>query len=578
MSKSENAIQMRPTKPKVFIYVRQSSGPEENSNSIEIQKQNCLALCENKYEVVAVFEDPNRSGRLYPVGLEDTAKCDPAFSEWYNSQHKERRFRKGFGEMFARLEEVSYVVVDDLTRLARPVRGSFLQNIIQFQFMQQHITILSVKEGKVDYQDFGNRLLIDVQTSITDNQLAIQRKKSMDSMRLIKDDGYYPTMPRMFGVRYLGNRKVTVDKECAECIRFIYGEILKFRPYNAIVADVNQKYGRLFKGTCHPSTFRHIATQIFYAGYMHDSKGNRIPAKQMQGQEVISLDTWENVQGILNQKRGDGPRARFRTHPFTGLLYCGKCGARLVNGFDNDKEYYYCAAGSNSRREQECRESRININLKRESEFYIGLRECLSPLLLLALYKYLDDERMTKREMARLAEYEQEKKMMESRLSDGLLLFTEAGLPRHKLAALAQKCQTRIDQLEERIAELSIARRTEAERKRFHDLCIGKFEELLTGKIEDSVYNMLLPKAIKRIDVFRDHLDLKTPYGPFTLKRYMIGKFRNMPKYRWEKVLKDEKLDGGNLENCIFKITYIYNKENKKVLNVDFKNLIIYEA
>lgn len=388
---------MKILKKKAVIYARQSSGREEESESIEMQKQHCMEMAEaHQLEVVGIYEDSNCSGRLYPTGLEELEKQDIAMKKWYRTHTTDKRGRPGLGKVLEVLHNISYVIVDDLTRLARPVPGSFLQNVIQQRLVENHVKVLTVKDGVVDYEDFCDRLMSDIQSSITDNQIRIQGQKSKDALRKLRDDGIIPTMPKMFGIKYLGNKEVRVDEKCAECIRYIYDEILKCRSYNAITADVNEKYGDLFVGTCHPSTFKHIATQPFYCGYMYDSNHNLIPAKQMAGKEIISYDVWQNVQNILKLKRGANPRAQFRQHPFTGLLYCGNCGAKLVSGFDNGKEFYYCAAGSNSRRNEDCRNARININLVRPSDLYVGLKNSITPVLLLALFKYLDEQQMTK--------------------------------------------------------------------------------------------------------------------------------------------------------------------------------------
>ena len=426
--------EMKILRYKAFIYARQSSGKEEQSESIEMQKQNCMELAaEHQLEVIDIFEDPNSSGRLYPSNMESLARQDLAFIKWYKGQSREKEFRVGLGRMFPRLGEVSFILVDDLTRLARPVAGSFLQNVIQQQLVDRHVKILTVKDGEVDLSDFCDRLMADIQASINDNQLRIQRKKAMDAMHKLKDEGIYPTMPKMFGIRYLGKKIIEVDQESAECIRYIYDEILKCRPYNAIMGEVNARYGHLFKGTCYPSTLKHIATQPFYCGYMHDTHGNLIQAKQMHGKEIISYDKWRNVQNILANKRAAYPRAQFRSHPFTGLLYCGACGARLVSGFDNGKEFYYCATGSIAKHNPSCKASRININLVRGNCDYLGLKDCLAPLLLLPLYRYLEDKELTMCELRNLARYENQIAEQENKLAKVVVSFVEAGIPQAML-------------------------------------------------------------------------------------------------------------------------------------------------
>jgi len=163
---------------KAIVYVRQSSGKEEESESLELQKQHCLELAGQKnLDVTGIFEDPNSSGRLYPAGEESLAKHDTAFQQWRKRQTSEKSYRIGLGNAFKQLAGNSYIIVDDLTRLARPVSGSFLQNFIQQQLVANHVKILTVKDGEVNYEDFCDRLMSDIQSTITDNQIRSLRMR-----------------------------------------------------------------------------------------------------------------------------------------------------------------------------------------------------------------------------------------------------------------------------------------------------------------------------------------------------------------------------------------------------------------
>ena len=567
---------MATTKYKAFIYARQSSGKEEQSESIEMQKQNCMELAaEHQLEVIDIFEDPNSSGRLYPSNMESLARQDLAFIKWYKGQSREKEFRVGLGRMFPRLSEVSFILVDDLTRLARPVAGSFLQNVIQQQLVDRHVKILTVKDGEVDLSDFCDRLMADIQASINDNQLRIQRKKAMDAMHKLKDEGIYPTMPKMFGIRYLGKKIIEVDQESAECIRYIYDEILKCRPYNAIMGEVNARYGHLFKGTCYPSTLKHIATQPFYCGYMHDTHGNLIQARQMHGKEIISYDKWRNVQNILANKRAAYPRAQFRSHPFTGLLYCGACGARLVSGFDNGKEFYYCATGANSRHDPGCRKSRININLVRASCNSLGLKAGITPLLLLTLYRYLEDKEQTARELRNLAKYEAQMAVQEDKLAQVASFFVEADIPGAMLKRVMDKVAAKVKGFERKIAELRLMANSGVDCELFSKLSQGGFLKIFNGTLDEGTFELLLRMAIQRIDVFEDHLDILTIYGKFTLDRFMDRQFRNMPRFKATKISTWE--NESDLSKCVYEITYVYGDGGQRRLNVDFGKVKIFE-
>jgi len=562
---------------KAIVYVRQSSGKEEESESIELQKRHCLELAaQRNLEVTGVFEDANSSGRLYPSGEESLARHDKSFQDWRRRQTTEKNYRPGLGEAFQKLAGNDYIIVDDLTRLARPVSGSFLQSLIQQKLVENHVRVLTVKDGEVNYEDFGDRLMSDIQSTITDNQIRIQTQKSRDAMRKLRDDGIYPNMPKMFGIEYLGNHQVRVKPEYAGCIRFIFDEVLKCRPYNAIIADLNASFLGLFPGKCcHPSTFKHIVKQPFYCGYMYNSDGNLIPARQMQGQEVITYDVWRNAQEIINRKRGANPRAQFRPHPFTGLMCCGACGSRMVSGFDSGKEFYYCRSGSDALKDAECRGARANINLVRPSEDYTGLKESIRPLLVLGLYKYLDDKEMSKSEMAKVATYESQLAEQQTRLEKGMEIFLQSGLSEADVKKAAAKGKAKIDELRAKVAAIKILAKSDPAREKFYELCNGKFEELLNGVISDGDFELLLRKSVKRIVAFADHMDIETVYGDFRLDRVMVRQYRNFPKFTWRKVSRSD--NEKDLSKCVIEVTYIYDKNKTSILNVDFGKMKIYQ-
>ena len=99
---------------KALIYARQSSGKEEESESIAMQISHCRELAQkNNIKVLEIFEDANSSGRLYPAGSESIAEQDRVFISWYKRQSAERQYRAGLGDLLNSLPLVDYVIVDD---------------------------------------------------------------------------------------------------------------------------------------------------------------------------------------------------------------------------------------------------------------------------------------------------------------------------------------------------------------------------------------------------------------------------------------------------------------------------------
>ena len=71
---------MAKKKISAIIYARQSSGSDEQSDSVDTQEANCMEYCKRMgYEVKLVAHDLNTSGRTYPISGASVAEQDLAF-------------------------------------------------------------------------------------------------------------------------------------------------------------------------------------------------------------------------------------------------------------------------------------------------------------------------------------------------------------------------------------------------------------------------------------------------------------------------------------------------------------------
>ena len=101
--------------------------------------------------------------------------------------------------------------------------------------------------------------------------------------------------------------------------------------------------------------------------------------KNNQGEAVITLDTFLQVQTIMAQRRLKrfhlSPKAAHRHWmPLSGMLFCGNCGSRLTVGITRNRIYYRCpniALHKNSL----CAPSRIAESITRYH--VIGLKEAV---------------------------------------------------------------------------------------------------------------------------------------------------------------------------------------------------------
>jgi hypothetical protein len=271
-------------------------------------------------------------------------------------------------------------------------------------------------------------------------------------------------------------------------------EIRRRRPFNDIIREINIRYRHLFHNVCYASTFRHIAEQPFYAGYMVDPDGRLIEARQMEGKAILTFDEWQEAQSIIAERRAGSTHDTCRDLPFSGLLYCGNCGARLVAGNDHGKLYYFCRTGTQILRNELCRQSRVNVTLVRKSSHCLGLGDAILPLILLGRFceKGEDDKKLQELKELRFELMPREQKLTWRRL----------------------------------------------QRK----------------ELTDEEYRYYLRKSILQIKSYYDRVEITTCYGTFLLHRTLSLGNRNFPCYRL-RVSGDE---SKKIYECNYCLTYQY--------------------
>lgn len=364
---------------KAVIYARQSSGSESASESIEVQIRNCMALAEKmNLELIEVFHDHNVSGKTYPAGFEGIAEQDQAFLSWYANQTGYKKFRGGLGGLLQKIENADFLIVDEMTRLYRPLKNSFLESFINQKLIANNVQILQVKGGALDLSSFDQHLITMLKNQINDEQIAKQRQKSIEVMAKIRDEGILPTGPKAWGLDYdKQTKKISMTAEKAEVIHFIFENILNNTPYNQIIRTLNEKFSVVFNKKFWMSSFYSIAKNPIYCGYQFNSNGELIKNRQWDG--IISYRLFETVQKIMQKKRMSENKHHKTSRsnrflPLSGYIFCGNCGSRLIAGVCRDKVYYRCP-NTYLQYETPCSHSRITESINHRS--IVGLKEAV---------------------------------------------------------------------------------------------------------------------------------------------------------------------------------------------------------
>ena len=543
---------------KAVIYARQSSGADDYSESIERQKENCRKLAEKEnLEVIGVFQDLNTSGKTYPAGAEDLAEKDNAFQVWFDNQTGSKKYRAGLAKALKQLETADFLIVDDITRLYRPVRGSYLENFINNQITGNGVKILQCKGGKMDLSQFDENLVNTIRAMINDEQIANGKAKSKQQLKARRDSGLFANGGgKAFGTCYNPQTgKIEVKADYIPVIQYVFNSIAGYVPTMQILRDLNAKFPGQVKKVYYQSHIHNIARNPVYCGFMRNTEGELIENRQIVN-PCIDFAMFSKVQKIMQERTTGKRKSKYNWLPFSGLLYCGECGSKLMVNCDRGNMVYSCQISSNAGKKT-CSGSRINIQVKK-NDFYTGLYDCVKPLLVLSLFDLMDEKEKAETAIADLEKLEVEKANLESKKEKLTGLFISGLLTADDLEKNLKSIKARLNEIAEK--RINCRNNNPDETTRHFNSLYKRFqaESFLHDELDRAVYENCLKTAIKRINVYFDRIEVETIFGNVSIPRIFWKNKRNLP-------VSEMVINGKENLSCI--ITY---KTGKKGVLADF--------
>lgn len=552
---------------KAVIYARQSSGDEEQSASVEQQILNCKKLAEDRNLIVTgIFQDLNISGKTYPDTTEAIAlaSVDSAYKNWVASTYQKTvKYRKGLADVINSLKNVDYVLLDDFTRLMRPLQASYLESHVVQKLRCAGVKLWCVKEGIKDLGNFSDNLVSTLISQINANQLEIQRQKSISALRTLRDSGYKVSGGRIYGYRYIFNKKFEIIPEEAEAVRKAFELGIKQVPYLRICRVIGEMLG---KDVFHRATLNNMLRRPEYAGFQYNSSGELIESKSFSGIAIISFSQFLKMQErlsatstILNHDRKD-------IYPFTGLCYCGYCGGRMIvryspslkQGEDKMNRFFTC----NSREiavapKKECnlartpyeytigqfdpdsgvrypvQESDLENPMIPEKMKKLGLFESLMPIVAIPLlkeYKKNLVEQSTQDKIQKCEAQKQKQLDYERKLGEMLL---NGNIDDEQFKLMAAGSKEKREELSRQIIELM--KQTSENRKEE----LRKIQEIIYAlkvkKIDKYDYKKYAQKAISKIRLFAYNVEIELVSGSkFSLEKIPERNSRVLPNWSIE--------------------------------------------
>ena len=546
-----------------YIYSRQSSGNSEQSTSIDQQVENCKQLAEKEgWKVNKVFKDYNTSGRLYWIGAEQLASIDITYQNWLKETKKTGSWRIGLGNLLDELNIGDTIIVDDKTRLARSLNGSYLENALIQILKSKQIKLFSVKEGQINFDDFGQTLVFNLQSSINSNQLETQRKKCKDSLKRLKDDGsHIQAIQTTMGYKSTGKKfEYEINPTQAEVVKLIYKQFLAGKSYLSIAKELNEKYSSCFNtGHICIATIKHILKRPLYAGYYYNSNNQLVKAKEIEGKELVSFSDWKTVNEILNKRKTHKVPVKKNIYFFNGITKCGYCGDTMTIVINNKKYFSLRCKSHQTIKKENCS---VSIGQNSDFENGLGMNSAIEPLLCLGLLKKLNDQQnqveikdKIEAKIVDLNNLTSKEKQLTDMFFDGVLSedALKDRLTQNKV--LKQKIQAELIELQNQTTEVD------------EDELRAMTSKIFNRKLTNEEYTELVHQTLKEIKVFHNKIQIETYFGDIELPRKRLNGWYKLPKYIWSN------------EPGHYKLYYYYKAPNiygKKQKLFDNKELAIY--
>jgi|GEM_PF-2246142 len=520
---------------KAAIYARQSSGDEIESASVKEQIEICKAIAKKTgYEVIAVEEDKNISGRTYPKtkSAVEFSKTDIVYQNYIKSSNDSRRkkYREGLGRIFDKLSQIDILIVYDETRLMRPLTNSFLESYVKQNLVANGVK-LQTKEKIIEFEDFTANLVNSLESRINDNQIQLNKKKSITALKRLQDDGYVIHGTRCLGFAPCGRQKVKIVSAEMKVVKIIFESMAKGKPLIEILREINAL--PCIKRKYYFSDIYKICNRLCYCGLTKNSKGEIIESKVYP--KVIKFELFKKIQERLSDKKHRNYDKK-TIHPLSSLVYCGYCGKKMSigksNPFPNSNEkepifYYECMADYQHRRiSKYCQLSTIREYYQTSDK--CGLKEAVLPLLINEIEIEIEEEKNNKidkdslyLELDKIGKLE---KILDRKLVQGEITESEYDNRFDEYKNKKKEIQSKL---------LSSTSEGKSTKKALNILMLWISS---MNKIRDDVYKYLAIKYIEKIIVFNENIIVKMKSGlEVKIERIRIKNTRSLPCYSLNK-------------------------------------------
>jgi site-specific DNA recombinase len=292
------------------LYVRISRDIAGQGLGVQRQEEDCRGHAETLgWEVAEVYVDNDvsaTSGRARPAYqrmLDDLRRGDlTAIVAW----HPDRLYRK----------------VTDLAELVEVCKSTNAQ-------------VATVNASHVDLSSPTGRMVAGILAQVAMYEVEHKSERWSRSWRQGRERGVPVTNSnRLFG--YARDGQTIIDPEAA-VIRELADRLLAGETLSSLLRDLDRREVRTTLGNVwRQQGLKGCLLNPRLAG-LSTHRGEVLGEGEWE--PILDRDTWESLRALLNSRnRPRGPRK----YVLNGILFCGKCGYRMVSGNDKGHGMYRC--------------------------------------------------------------------------------------------------------------------------------------------------------------------------------------------------------------------------------------------
>ena len=297
---------------RVAIYIRVSTLEQaQEGYSIGEQKERLIAYCKAQDWIIAdIYIDGGYSG----------------------SNLK----RPAMQKLIAETDKFDVVLVHKLDRLSRSQRDTLY--LIEEIFLPNKIDFVSMQESFDTSSPFGKAMigLLAVFAQLEREQ--IKERTQMGRLARAKQGLYHGGGQIPIGYNY-ENGKLQINPYEAEQIRKIFDWYISGESFKSILAKLQEaKYATKYGEYNNWTSIRYILNNETYTGRMSFGAYSMENAHEA----IVTKEEYHTVLDIM-AKRKEQYKCSFRSkYLLTGMLFCGRCGARFYVKANSTYRYYAC--------------------------------------------------------------------------------------------------------------------------------------------------------------------------------------------------------------------------------------------